>query len=71
VLRLWCERLCGRRRKVEEIDFFFYHVADYVCVSVDLRYSFHHHHAMDAVEAVWTSSYDCSGDINAQHGGCG
>jgi len=35
-----CERLCGRRRKLEEIDIFFYHVADYVRVSVDMRYSF-------------------------------
>ncbi len=33
-----CEKLCERRRKLEEISAFFYHVADCVRVSVDLRY---------------------------------
>jgi len=31
-----CEKLCERRRKVEEINAFFYHVADCVGVGVDV-----------------------------------
>ena len=39
-----CEKLCARRRKLEEINAFFYHVAGCVRDEVDLRYRFHHHY---------------------------
>jgi len=40
-----CERLCGRRRKLEEIDVFFYHV-DWLkgCVGDVVTLYCHHHH---------------------------